>query len=108
MTSKNNLHQLLGRRCRVLKLLGPLQLQTQEYVDWVSALAGVGQGVWRGVGEGLGKGWGRVGEGLGKGWRGVGEVGEGLVFYLSGLLNTNANRSAIATQFPKSHPCPRW
>ena len=37
---------------------------------------GLERGGWRGVGEGLGKGWGRVGEGvgagLGKGWGGLG------------------------------------
>ena len=48
----------------------------------------VGKEGWRGVGEGLGRGWERVGvgfgvgvgEGLGRAW---GRAGEGLAFYTS-------------------------
>ena len=47
---------------------------------WEEGLGrGLGKRGWRGVGEGLGKGWGGVGEGmkgvgegLGKGWGGLG------------------------------------
>ena len=51
------------------------------------ASGGVGKEGWRGVGEGLGRGWGRVGEGVGEGLgrgleNGWGRVGRGLDFLL--------------------------
>ena len=65
-----------------------LSVRGPEYVNGVFqtrflyfGFGGVGKG---GVGEGLGKGWGRVGDGLGRGLgRGWGRVGAGLDFSTS-------------------------